>query len=288
MTPEWRAFFLSLFTRTGGSGGDDSATIRADLNKAIKNISDLQTESQQGRPSADLGMAYSMIFAIEALAAQAMASAWRTPDERGDSGEALGTAQMAQRIAELEQQLEHYRSDDALRQRIADLEARLDGVVPVVGDASQITGLGTMAKQDANAVAITGGSAAFTAPSSVTDSSNSTATLTLTNTGSNGANLKLVGNGTTTPNKYVRVNAGVLQIANSAYSAIILALTDAGNFSIAGTLTSGDNNLMRTSVSLTNGAAAQTATLANAPVAGNPTKWVPINDNGTTRYMPAW
>jgi hypothetical protein len=22
--------------------------------------------------------------------------------------------------------------------------------------------------------------------------------------------------------------------------------------------------------------------------AGNPTKWIPINDNGTTRYLPAW
>lgn len=41
-------------------------------------------------------------------------------------------------------------------------------------------------------------------------------------------------------------------------------------------------------VALTNGAAAQTATLTNGPTAGNPTKWIPINDNGTTRYVPAW
>lgn len=39
---------------------------------------------------------------------------------------------------------------------------------------------------------------------------------------------------------------------------------------------------------LTNNAAAQTATLTNAPVAGNPTKWIPINDNGTIRNIPAW
>lgn len=38
----------------------------------------------------------------------------------------------------------------------------------------------------------------------------------------------------------------------------------------------------------TDGAAASSATLTNAPAAGNPTKWIPINDNGTTRYMPAW
>jgi hypothetical protein len=41
-------------------------------------------------------------------------------------------------------------------------------------------------------------------------------------------------------------------------------------------------------VALTNGAAAAAGTLLNAPAAGNPTKWVPINDNGTTRYIPAW
>jgi hypothetical protein len=38
----------------------------------------------------------------------------------------------------------------------------------------------------------------------------------------------------------------------------------------------------------TNGAAAATGTLTNAPTAGNPTKWIPVDDNGTTRYIPAW
>ena len=46
--------------------------------------------------------------------------------------------------------------------------------------------------------------------------------------------------------------------------------------------------LARTSVPLANGAAAALGTISNAPVAGNPTKWVPINDNGVTRYIPAW
>lgn len=46
--------------------------------------------------------------------------------------------------------------------------------------------------------------------------------------------------------------------------------------------------LLETTVTLTNGAAAAAGTLSNAPVAGNPTKWVGINDNGTTRYIPAW
>jgi hypothetical protein len=25
-----------------------------------------------------------------------------------------------------------------------------------------------------------------------------------------------------------------------------------------------------------------------APASTNPTKWIPVNDNGTTRYIPAW
>lgn len=46
--------------------------------------------------------------------------------------------------------------------------------------------------------------------------------------------------------------------------------------------------LLETTAALANGAAAAAATLLNAPVAGNPTKWIAINDNGTTRQIPAW
>jgi hypothetical protein len=50
-----------------------------------------------------------------------------------------------------------------------------------------------------------------------------------------------------------------------------------------------NNAVMYTGITaLTNGAAAQTATMTNGPTAGNPTKWIPINDNGTTRYIPCW
>jgi hypothetical protein len=38
----------------------------------------------------------------------------------------------------------------------------------------------------------------------------------------------------------------------------------------------------------TNNAGASAGTLGNAPVAGNPTKWIPINDAGTIRNIPAW
>lgn len=37
-----------------------------------------------------------------------------------------------------------------------------------------------------------------------------------------------------------------------------------------------------------NGAAAGAGTLGNAPSAGNPSKWIPLVDNGVTRYIPTW
>ncbi len=61
-----------------------------------------------------------------------------------------------------------------------------------------------------------------------------------------------------------------------------------GHATFSAGLTVGSTTLLTTSAALTNGAAAQAGTLLNAPAAGNPTKWVPINDNGTTRYIPAW
>lgn len=46
--------------------------------------------------------------------------------------------------------------------------------------------------------------------------------------------------------------------------------------------------LAKASVAFTNGAGAMTGTLTNSPVLGDPTKWIPIDDNGTTRHVPAW
>jgi hypothetical protein len=49
-----------------------------------------------------------------------------------------------------------------------------------------------------------------------------------------------------------------------------------------------NGELIATSAALTTGAGAALGTLANAPAAGNPTKWIKINDNGTIRAVPAW
>lgn len=51
----------------------------------------------------------------------------------------------------------------------------------------------------------------------------------------------------------------------------------------------GNRQLMKISgASFTDGAGSSAGTMTNAPAAGNPTKWIPIDDNGTTRYIPAW
>ena len=69
-------------------------------------------------------------------------------------------------------------------------------------------------------------------------STNSTASVSFAATGdSNGINVQLIGNGSTTPNKTIRVNSGIFNIIDSAYSQEILTLTDAGNLGVLGTVT---------------------------------------------------
>ncbi len=52
----------------------------------------------------------------------------------------------------------------------------------------------------------------------------------------NGANLLLQGNGATTPNKTIRAYNGALNVINHAYTAAILVLDDAGNFTLLGSI----------------------------------------------------
>lgn len=84
--------------------------------------------------------------------------------------------------------------------------------------------------------------------------------------------------------------AGEVAIAGSSSGAVGLTATSTGS----GVISTGDvftNNasfLLRTQTTLSNAAASNTATLTNAPTSGNPTKWFAIDDNGTTRHVPAW
>ena len=82
--------------------------------------------------------------------------------------------------------------------------------------------------------------------------------------------------------------AAVTAGTNIAVTPSAGGLTIATTAAITADLTNNTGNLIDSSVGLTNGAGASVGTLLNAPTAGNPTKWVPIDDNGTTRYIPAW
>lgn len=81
------------------------------------------------------------------------------------------------------------------------------------------------------------------------------------------------------------VNFNYTKAATSSSSASVLF---AGGVGINGALWTNSNVMIASSTSYTNGAGAGGGTLTNAPAAGNPTKWIPVNDNGTTRYIPAW
>jgi len=79
-----------------------------------------------------------------------------------------------------------------------------------------------------------------------------------------------------------------LTISKTTGTTLTVSSTNAAAIACAGGITTGSATLHTTSAALTNGAAASLGTLTNAPAAGNPTKWVPINDNGTTRFIPCW
>ena len=98
--------------------------------------------------------------------------------------------------------------------------------------------------------------------------------------------------GTNNYNIYVlgtaqNVIAGDVRIGSTVAPTVALDVT--GAVKISSTITTlGGATFHTTSSALTNGSGAALGTLTNAPSAGDPTKWIGINDNGTTRYIPAW
>lgn len=76
-------------------------------------------------------------------------------------------------------------------------------------------------------------------------------------------------------------------VGSESYTEVWRA-TSGGDLRLFGALEVNSATLIKSNTTLSNGAAASAATLNNAPAAGNPTKWIPINDNGTVRYLPAW
>lgn len=83
-----------------------------------------------------------------------------------------------------------------------------------------------------SALSVTGGNYSSGVALTLTGSyvgAGTTGLLTISDTANlNGANLRIVGNGSTTPSKTIRVVSGSLQITNDAYTAVLLQITDSG------------------------------------------------------------
>ncbi len=77
-----------------------------------------------------------------------------------------------------------------------------------------------------------------------------------------------------------RASAGLVQITNGS--------SGNGSLQVQDVYTSNASFALRSKATITSGAGTSTGTLTNAPSSGNPTKWLPYDDNGTTRYIPAW
>jgi hypothetical protein len=50
----------------------------------------------------------------------------------------------------------------------------------------------------------------------------------------------------------------------------------------------GSDGTLKSGPELLDGSGSSAATLSNAPSLGDPSKWIAIDDGGTTRYIPAW
>jgi hypothetical protein len=57
---------------------------------------------------------------------------------------------------------------------------------------------------------------------------------------------------------------------------------------ISAQITDNQDTLIASSTTLSDSSGVGVGMLTNTPTAGNPTKWISINDNGTTRYIPTW
>ncbi len=86
---------------------------------------------------------------------------------------------------------------------------------------------------------------------------------------------------TTTDTCFTRASAGVINVGTTG-------TTPNGSMVMADLTTNNSAALIKTGTTLSDQAGAATGTLTNAPTAGNPTKWIAINDNGTVRKIPTW
>lgn len=130
---------------------------------------------------------------------------------------------------------------------------------------------------------------------------NSSPTMTISEAGGNGVRISFVSSAAAGKTYQLGHNfvtgTGEFAVYDLTRAAMPFSITTNGGIVLAApasgqTLTvapsTAAGELIATSAALTTGAGVAGGTLLNAPSAGNPTKWIKINDNGTIRSVPAW
>lgn len=107
-------------------------------------------------------------------------------------------------------------------------------------------------------------------------------TLSLRSDGIMGFSSTTAPNTGTNDTMWSRISAGLLGVGTGAQGSF------AGSVKLTDIFTNNAAALVRTNTTLTNVAGVALGTLTNAPTAGDPTKWISIDDNGTTRKIPTW
>ncbi len=171
--------------------------------------------------------------------------------------------------------------------------------------SSLIDALGTMAYQEADNVDIDGGDIgdvtfSGTITNSATLNGGTYNTFTITGTVTNSGTLS---GGTYSAYTMAGSITNSGTVSGGTFSAPTLSgtITNSGTISggnasgitvtggsVDSTLTDDQNTLLASSTTLNDNSGAGAGTLTNAPTAGDPTKWVEIDDNGTSRYIPTW
>jgi hypothetical protein len=90
----------------------------------------------------------------------------------------------------------------------------------------------------------------------------------------------------------INSGGGQPQVLTSASATLLTLSSDGGtgytDLKLRSVYTTAAAFFARSAVALTDGHGVSAGTITNAPSAGNPTKWIGVDDNGTTRYIPAW
>lgn len=92
------------------------------------------------------------------------------------------------------------------------------------------------------------------------------------------------------PDNAVAITGGTISNVTISSSQIgLLSSVQVGQLTVTQLATlPGGASLLTTTAALTTFSSTGVGTLTNSPIAGNPSKWVAVNDAGTTRYVPMW